>query len=592
MYSISEAYRTKMFDNVQTHKLTGTIHQDYGFSDADVIGVSYTNQCSDKKVALGSVNIGVLKLTFLKDILNRGDYYDKKIVISDSLLTGYDENEDPIWEAVPIGEFFVGDAVHTGPDMVDITAYDCLSKMDKILEISQTSGYLYDFCTAIARDTGTTFGMTQEEVIALPNSTVIIGPYPDNDMSTYRDMLSKLAQMIGGFAYADRDGTWKLKSFNRTSVLSVPKDRRFSGSKFSDYQTRFDGVSYDDVKTTGETRYVGDPNGFIMELGNNPFLQYGTGSFVTDRVNEIFSVVQDMRYTPFEVTLLPAFIALDLGDVLSFVGDYTSDTTSGALMKMTWTYNKSLKVQCFGSNPNLRKGQSSTDHAIRGASSANREGRLVTYLSTNIQSFNISSTKERILSTLFSTSSTQAMLTLTEIKFDLDSPGTVEVFYVLDDEEILYVPKETYGEAGTHTISLMYPLQVDEINIRHRFDVKIRSSSNLTIDPECARLYVQGTGYNNANDFDGYIEARDDFTEVGFGYMQPIPLTDSLVIQADIHNDDYTVSDSFSEASFSALSLVSMSDTASLYMETGFNRITEDGNDRVTEEDEYNRITE
>ena len=261
-------------------------------------------------------------------------------------------------------------------------------------------------------------------------------------------------------------------------------------------------------------------------------------------------------------------------------------------MKMTWTYNKSLKVQCFGSNPNLRKGQSSTDHAIRGASSANREGRLVTYLSTNIQSFNVSSTKERILSTLFSTSSTQAMLTLTEIKFDLDSPGTVEVFYVLDEEEILYVPKETYGEAGTHTISLMYPLQVDEINIRHRFDVKIRSSSNLTIDPECARLYVQGTGYNNANDFDGYIEARDDFTEVGFGYMQPIPLTDSLVIQADIHNDDYSVSDSFSEASFSALSLVSMSDTASLYMETGFNRITEDGNDRVTEEDEYIRITE
>ena len=591
MYSISEAYRTKMFDNVQTHKLSGTIHQDYAFTDADVIGVSYTNQCSDKKVALGSVNIGVLKLTFLKDILNRGDYYDKKIVISDSLLTGYDENEDPVWEAVPLGEFYVGDAVHTGPDMVDITAYDCLSKLDKTLELQQTSGYLYDFCTAIARATGTTFGMTQEEVEALPNSTVIIGPYPDNDMSTYRDLLSKLAVMIGGFAYADRDGTWKLKSFNHSSVLSIPKNRRFSGSKFSDYQTRFDGVSYEDVKTTGETKYIGDPNGFVMELGNNPFLQYGTGSFVTERVTEIFSKVQQMRYTPFEVTLLPAFIALDLGDVLSFVGDYTAATTSGALMKMTWTYNKSLKVQCFGSNPNLRNGQSSTDHALKGASAANREGRVATFSAKNIQSFEIDSTKERILSCYFSTSSTQPMLTLTEVKFDLDSPGTVEVYYVLDEEEVLYVPTETYSEAGLHTLSLMYPVQVDEINVRHKFEVYMKTSSSLSIDTEDARLYVQGTGFDLTAGFDGLIEAVDEFTDISFGYMEPIEFTETVVIDVNVPNTKIQVSDNVGEYSFSALEAVSLTETVSLYMRTGFNRITEDGNRRITE-DGSKRITE
>lgn len=591
MYSISEAYRTKMFDNVQTHKLTGTIHQDYAFSDADVIGVSYTNQCSDKKVALGSVNIGVLKLTFLKDILNRGDYYDKKIVISDKLLTGYDQDDEPIWESVPIGEFFVGDAVHTGPDMVDITAYDCLSKLDKTLEISQTSGYLYDFCTAIARDTGTTFGMTQEEVEALPNSTVIIGPYPDNDMSTYRDMLSKLAQMIGGFAYADRDGTWKLKSFNNTSVLSIPKNRRFSGSKFSDYQTRFDGISYEDVKTTGQTKYIGNPNGFIMELGNNPFLQYGTGDFVINRVNEIYSKVQQMRYTPFDVTLLPAFIALDLGDVLSFVGDYTADTTTGALMKLTWVYNKSFKVQCFGSNPNLRKGQSSTDHALKGASSANREGRIATFTAKNIQSFEIDSTKEKILSCYFSTSSTQPMLTLTEVKFDLESPGTVEVYYVLDEEEVLYVPTETYSEAGIHTLSLMYPIQVDEINTRHKFEVLMKTSSGLTIDAEDARIYVQGTGYDLTAGFDGLITAEDEFTVVDFGYMEPIGFSENVVINAAIPNTRVQASDTIGEYTFSTLEAVEITEVVSLYMRTGFNRITEDGNRRITE-DGAKRITE
>ena len=123
MYSISEAYRTKMFDNVQTHSLRGTINQNFIFTDDDVIGVSYTNQCSDKKVALGSVNIGVLKMTFLKDILNRGDYYDKKIVISDRLLTGYDGNDDPVWESVPIGEFYV-DYTFTPGQATHISAWN------------------------------------------------------------------------------------------------------------------------------------------------------------------------------------------------------------------------------------------------------------------------------------------------------------------------------------------------------------------------------------------------------------------------------------------------------------------------------------
>lgn len=591
MYSISEAYRTKMFDDVQTHSLRGTINQNFIFTDDDVIGVSYTNQCSDKKVALGSVNIGVLKLTFLKDILNRGDYYNKKIVISDRLLTGYDENEDPVWESVPIGEFYVGDAVHTGPDMVDITAYDCLSKLDRTLELTQTSGYLYDFCQAIARATGTTFGMTLEEVEALPNSTVIIGPYPDNDMSTYRDLLSKLAVMVGGFAYAERDGTWKLKSFSHSSVISIPKNRRFSGSKFSDYQTRFDGISYEDVKTTGETKYIGNPNGFIMELGNNPFLQYGTGNFVTDRVTEIYSKVQLMRYTPFEVTLLPAFIALDLGDVLSFVGDYTADTTTGALMKLTWVYNKSFKVQCFGSNPNLRKGLSSTDHALKGASSANREGRIATFTAKNIQSFEIDSTKERILSCYFSTSSTQPMLTLTEVKFDLDSAGTVEVYYVLDEEEVLYVPTETYSEAGIHTLSLMYPIQVDEINVRHKFEVYMKTSSGLTIDAEDARIYVQGTGFDLTAGFDGLIEAEDELTAVDFGYMEPIQFSENVVINAAVPNTKVQVSDTIGEYTFSTLEAVGLTEIVSLYLRTGFNRITEDGNRRIIETGEK-RITE
>lgn len=590
MYPVSNRYKSKMLDQVQTHVLNGTIHHDFAFSDDDVIGVDYTNQCSDKKVAIGSVNIGVLKLTFLRDILNRGDYHNKEITLTDSLLIGYDEFDEPIFESVPIGVFWVGDAVHTGPDMVDITAYDCLSLMDKPLNIGQTSGYIYDFCKAIETETGAVFGMTQEECEALPNGDDLISPFTENDMTTFRDLLSKLAQMVGGFAYADRDGSFRLKSFDNSVVITIPKNRRISGSKFSDYQTRFDAISYVDVKTTGETKFVGDETGFVMELGNNPFLQYGTPSFINERATEIYQRVQLMRYTPYEVPLLPAFIALDLGDVIAFEGDYTSDTSTGALMSLTWTYNKTLKVRCYGSNPNLRNAQSSSDHAIKGASSANKEGRLLTFKATNIQEIEVESIKRSILSALFSTSSTQPVLTLTEVKFDLDSPGTVEVFYVLDEEEIAYTPIETYSEAGTHTISLMYPLDVSTINVRHRFEVRMKTSSGLVIEPEYAHLYIQGTGFDMTGGFDGYIEVLDDFTAISFGYMEPIALTDNVIF-TKYSVEPYQVSDSIEAYNFEPLKLVSFTDNINIYKQSGFKRVTEDGYQRITE-DGYRRITE
>lgn len=592
MYSVSDDYKAKMFDKVQTHLLSGTIHNDYAFSGDDVIGVSYTNRCSDKKVSIGSVNIGTLSLTFLRDILNRGNYYNKKITLTDSLLTGYDSDDNPIYESIPIGTFYIGDAVYTGIDMIDITAYDCLSFMDKALNIGQTSGYLYDFCQLIETETGATFGMTQAECEALPNGNVLIGPYPDNDMSTFRDLLSKLAQMVGGFAYADRLGNWCLRSFDNSSVLNIGKANRFSGSKFSDYVTRFDCISYDDVKTTGETQYLGDSNGFTMELGNNPFLQYGTESFIKNRVQEIFNRVSLMQYTPFEVTLLPAFIALDLGDVISFTSDYTSDTSSGAVMSMTWTYNKSLKVACYGSNPNLRSGLSSQEHGLKGASSATREGRVATFTATNIQQIEIDNTKEKVIACLFSTSSTQPILTLTEIKFDLDSAGEVQVYYYIDDIEAAYSPIETYDETGTHTLSLMYPIYVEELNQRHKFEVKMKTTaSGLTIDPEFAHVFIQSTGYDMTGGFDGNIEASDEFTVIDFGYLTPIALTDTATITANIHNDTMQGSDSYSVNQFGMLVLVSSTDSINVYMQTGFKRITEGGDTRITE-DGNRRVTE
>jgi hypothetical protein len=540
-------------------------------------------------VNLGSVNIGVLKLTFLKDLLNRGDYYGKIITLSDSLLVGHTELEEEIWEDIPIGMFYVAEATWRSEGMIDVTAYDCLSLLDIPLAIEQTSGTVYDFCKLIERHTGAVFGMTEEEVAELINSSAPVSPYPENDMSTYRDLLSKLAQIIGGFAYADRDGTWKLKPFNNTSVLSIGNTRRFSGAKYSDFETRFDGVSYVDVMTTGETFVIGDPDGFVMELGNNPFLQFGTPTAIQARVSNIYGIVQEMTYTPYDVSLLPAFCILDLGDVLSFTNDYTGDTSSGCVMQVTWTYNKSFNVKCFGSNPNLMTAKSKTDHAIAGQSSANKDGRISTFVATNIREIEVTNDKIEILKTLFTTSGDQALLTMTEVKFKLADElldnEVVEVFYYLNGEEVDYVPTETYSEGGYHTISLMYPIEGLEKDRKYSFVVKMRTQTGAVIDPLSARVYVQGVGYDLTGQFDGYIEASDNVYLINLGYMDPLWYSESVTTE-DFDVDGETASDTLGLYDIDPITLKALSEAVTIDLD--FLRLaTQDEDDLVTQDGEY-----
>lgn len=604
MYSVSEAYLQKMFDQVQTHKLSGTV-DDIAFDGNDVIGVSYTNRCSDKKVNLGSVNIGVLKLTFLKDILDRGDFYGKKITISDNLLVGYDDEDEPIYEAVPIGEFYISEATWRGASMIDVTAYDVLSLMDKPLQIDQTSGKLYNFCQFIEAETGAPFGMTELECDAMVNGDVIIAPYFQNDMTTYRDLLSCLAVFVGGFAYADRSGKWRLKSFNNTSLLSISDNRRFSGTKISDFQTRFDCLAYVDVQDNERVMYIGDPEGVIMNIGANPFLQYGTQNGI--RANHIFEVIQQMTYTPFEVGLLPAFTILDLGDVVSFTNDYTGETSSGAVMQLTWTFNKSFKVNCFGSNPNLRDGKNAQDNSISGLNKKSTINEVNFYTFENINDIIFGSETEVTIASLYFVASQQTTVKIMhefifDMVKDLQTDGGYEVRYYYDGLLVNYSPYESLtgivAKAQTLpepvdtvfdpidvsiTRDFFYILKNVSPNIRHSWEVRIiaHGIEEVKILTNHAHITLEGQRLYGESHFNGFITANDEIVAVSVGALSVVACTDLTSVDfipaaMGIADDDITLLD---VGNLTSMTIEEGTGVLSphLYMEGGFFITAEDG---------------
>ena len=605
MYTVSDEYKTKMLDQIQTHALSGTIGST-SFSGNDVIGVSYTNKCTEKNVNVGGVNIGTLKLTFLRDILNRGDYYGQTITISDSLLTGYDENEDPIWEAVPLGVFYVAEATWRAEGMIDITAYDVLSLLDKNLNIDQSSGSVYAWCKYIEQETGAVFGMTEAQCELLPNGTELISPYEEGNLETFRDLLSALAQMVGGFACAERDGTWKLKAFGNTSVISIPKNRRYQGAKYSDFTTYYDTVSYVEAETN-TVRYIGDGEGLVMKLGSNPFLQYGSYGAIQRRVFAIVDSIKNMTYTPFDVGLMPAFVALDLGDVVSLVDDYTEDTSSGAVMDVTWTYNKSFKIKSYGDNPNLRSAQSKTDKNISGLMQNTARNEVIYYNFSNIEQISFGPEEETTIASLAFTSAQETTVKILhefvmDILSDLAVGGSYELHYYLDDELVSYKPIESLGaitafQSGTDTPATItrdffYILKNVEPNVRHTWEVKILAHdiTSMEIDVNHAHVTLEGQRLYGEDYWGGYIEAKDTLTLIPYGYLSLISITES--VSADLYTSiGETASDNYTLIDLSNLTLIGMTDSVQVIKQGGFYFATEDGKDIVTENDK-NIITE
>lgn len=544
MYQVSDDYKLKMLDQVQTHRLVGSI-DGHSFTDADVVAPSYTGQCADKKVSIGSVFIGSLKITFVRDILSSGNYNGKVIHISDGLLLGHDEDEEPIWEDVPVGKFYVSEAVWTAENMITVTAYDSLSLMDKPCEMDTSEGTVYDFCKFIELQTGVEFGMTEEECQALPNGIQYMSVYTENEIETYRDLLSSVAQMVGGFAYAGKDGKFYLKSFDNETVFSVPRNRRIQKAKYSDYTTLYDTISWVDVRL-GQESLFGYGLGTKISLGPNPFLQYGSTDALLARKVNILNAVMRMRYNPFSVSMLPAMIALDLGDVVTFPLNYSDGTSKGAIMMMTWTYNQSVNLQCFGDNPSMTDAKSRDQKSSSSINKKVSENKLTYYQYVNVDPLEFGSEVEtRIAKLKFTSVEKTTVMIFHEFIFDfladLSSDCSYELRYYLDDVPVSYKPEERVGgisqlgsDDSEFTIArdLYYLLRDVTPNFTHTWEVRMitHGITKTEIDVNHIHITLQGQKLYGADYFAGVFEVEDEFRLFDFGFLEMLPMEDEAVI--------------------------------------------------------------
>ena len=515
MYSVSQAVKNEYKSLVSVHRVRGTIGTSGGtmsFNTDNVMSGScvINNKCADGDTLIGTVYIGELTISFLRNlIIPRGDWKGRPITIE----FGVDVNNVTTW--IPMGVYYISKASHSASG-VSITAYDAMQKLDKKFGISTTSGTMYQLLNMACVNCGVQLGMTENEINALPNGSEFLILYTDNDIETYRDFVSWIAQTTGTFATIDRNGRLVLRQYHTMIDDEITPPHRARDGIFSDFSTYISGVSVVDA-VEKKTYYYGDledDTGTTYNLGTNPLLQNIIKTRRETICRRILGELEKIRFTPYTITVLenPLY---DLGDVIKF-SDGIADDSSCCVMQYIIDFGQSLALEGIGSDPALANARSKTDKNIAGLMANTEANELQYYTYTNAEDYVIHSNSEKpVISIRFTTISSVHVTFHAEILCDCDCVDEMLCTVKYRKNGVLqnYQPKEQWID-GKHILSLFFPIVVEQ-NTVYNWVVYLRSGDGkITIPAQNIHAMIWGQGLVAVSEWDGFIDVFEKVPKI------------------------------------------------------------------------------
>ena len=499
MYSVSQSYLDALDAPIQDYRLKGSVGSVL-FSEDNIISLTIDNQISEgSEVKIGSVYVGELNAVFSGLNIPRGTWVGKVITLAEGLLVDPDTDT---FEDVPLGVFTIAEAKHT-LEGIEVVAYDAMADFDKTFSIDQTNGSPYDLLSLACSECGVTLGNTQAEIESLPNGTETFYLYSENDIETWRDFVSWIAQTLASVATIDRTGKLVLRQYSTTSSMTIDEEHRFSGCAFSDFATHYTGCSVVDVEQQ-EVRYksVSPDDGLTYNLGSNPFLQADDGTMQQALINSF----SQMELVPFSAQMLGGAV-YDLGDCLTFSGGVANGATCG-VMGYSYSYNGGYKVEGYGMNPALANARSKTDKEIAGITSGMDLDKPRIFAYTNSTAVTIADGDEETVAYLHVVAKKMTRFVLqlevnhlaetTEIETastytntDLSITGKVYINDVLQD----FSPVEVEQD-GTQGYFLTFTEQVPQQGMEVRVDLAC-SGGSISVAIGDVQAYLMGPGFDD-----------------------------------------------------------------------------------------------
>ena len=255
------------------------------------------------------------------------------------------------YESEPLGTFYITEPNRVN-DKINIKALDSMTKFDVSID-ADTSGTMPELVHYICEKCGVGQAQTPEELAQFVNSDMLYSVYAEN-VETFRDLLAYLGMLSAGFFTIDRHNRLVLRPYATTENVTLGKKQRFANATFSDYTTKFKGISARFIAEENYAPYeeTTESEGLTLDLGDIPIVR-GLPETKHAILTNVLNVLKTVSYTPFEIETL-GNPALDLGDMVKNenVGK-DSKTYYSPITYSYWSYRGKHKLKAVGGNPKL-----------------------------------------------------------------------------------------------------------------------------------------------------------------------------------------------------------------------------------------------
>ena len=415
------------------------------------------------------------------------------------------------------------------------TAYECydlMLAMDKRIE-SRFSGTPFNVLAFMCEKCGVVLGNTSQQISMMANAsqTLVIDP---NSIRNYRDALSYVSIILGGFAVFKSDGKLYVQQFHSTSDFTLIKKRRTSSS-FAGYKTMFRGVK---CRFLAEQNYYPyeyvdeeKDEGIIVDLGDIPIIE-GTVSQKQAVLENIYDEIADLEYYPCSITMV-GDPSLEVGDMIS-TPDREGYLKNILLTSVTWVWRQESSIVSEGSDPKADSVNTQTKKTNSKIESSSAQNAVITATYVNADQITIDNSDQETITMLrFVTNKSLTAIFGAEIPLYSDGEGYVDIEY--SDSGVIGDTVRARVHQGYNLITLVNHLYYDANKIVNLF-LKAQTSAigsnpapEIIIQSDSIRSYIFAQGIEIEVPWDGIIIIEEN-VQVVETVMQLQGLTEQVSV--------------------------------------------------------------
>ena len=472
-------------------------------------------------------------------------------------------------EEIPLGVYRCSEPVNYGKT----TAYECFDMMlnlDKKIT-SRFTGTPYNVLTFICSACGVTLGNTSQQISAMVNGSqsLVIDP---NQVANYRDALSYVSMVLGGYAQFGRDGKLYVRQFHTTADMTLPRKRRESSS-FAGYRTMFAGVKCRFLASQNFYPYEYDnPDmdvGVIVDLGDVPIIE-GNEQLKHAVLGNIYSAIQNLVYDPCEIDYA-GDPSIEAGDMIA-TPDRFGYTKNLCLTSVTFAWHaRGSALVSEGANPEMGLVTTKAKKTAQAIDNSTTQNEVITATFVNADTIAVGSASESEITNIkFTVNKDLTAIFGAEIPVYSDGDGYLTITYENNGVDGDVVTAQIHE--GYNLVTLVNHMSYDAGSVviltldAQTSAIGSGTAPSVTIAQDKIRSYIFAQGIEVEAPWDGIIVIAERVPYVA-SVMAMYGITESVSVEA-LSPEGATLSEVV-EAVTSGSQVYGISDTMSLSLEYG-----------------------